>query len=157
MIKALFFTLFSINLFAQTIHFQESKYIDALNSSTKKTGYINFRENSIETSYENSDVVLLFEEDTLFIMKNEGTVEIDLTRDMPKKIYVTLLQAIYLDEISKLELYFEVQMKKDEIFLKPKSIVANYIKSINYKKTTKLEYLHINMLNNDRISIEQID
>lgn len=157
MIKALFFTLFSINLFAQTIHFQESKYIDALNSSTKKTGYINFRENSIKTSYENSDVVLLFEEDTLFIMKNEGTVEIDLTRDMPKKIYVTLLQAIYLDEISKLELYFEVQMKKDEIFLKPKSIVANYIKSINYKKTTKLEYLHINMLNNDRISIEQID
>ncbi|RXK05726.1 hypothetical protein [Halarcobacter bivalviorum] len=157
MIKALFFTLFSINLFAQTIHFQESKYIDALNSSTKKTGYINFRENSIETSYENSDVVLLFEEDTLFIMKNEGTVEIDLTRDMPKKIYVTLLQAIYLDEISKLELYFEVEKKKDEIFLKPKSIVANYIKSINYKKTTKLEYLHINMLNNDRISIEQID
>lgn len=112
MIKALFFTLFSINLFAQTIHFQESKYIDALNSSTKKTGYINFRENSIETSYENSDVVLLFEEDTLFIMKNEGTVEIDLTRDMPKKIYVTLLQAIYLDEISKLELYFEVEKKK---------------------------------------------
>ncbi len=157
MIKALFFTLFSINLFAQTIHFQESKYIDALNSSTKKTGYINFRENSIETSYENSDVVLLFEEDTLFILKNEGTVEIDLTRDMPKKIYVTLLQAIYLDEISKLELYFEVEKKKDEIFLKPKSIVANYIKSINYKKTTKLEYLHINMLNNDRISIEQID
>lgn len=157
MIKALFFTLFSINLFAQTIHFQESKYIDALNSSTKKTGYINFKENSIETSYENSDVVLLFEEDTLFIMKNEGTVEIDLTRDMPKKIYVTLLQAIYLDEISKLELYFEVEKKKDEIFLKPKSIVANYIKSINYKKTTKLEYLHINMLNNDRISIEQID
>ncbi len=157
MIKALFFTLFSINLFAQTIHFQESKYIDALNSITKKTGYINFRENSIETSYENSDVVLLFEEDTLFIMKNEGTVEIDLTRDMPKKIYVTLLQAIYLDEISKLELYFEVEKKKEETFLKPKSIVANYIKSINYKKTTKLEYLHINMLNNDRISIEQID
>ena len=76
---------------------------------------------------------------------------------MPKKIYYTLLEAIYLDDISNLEVYFEIEQKDNEVFLKPKSIVANYVKSINYKKTTKLEYLHINMLNNDRISIEQID
>ncbi|RXK12552.1 hypothetical protein CP965_08200 [Halarcobacter mediterraneus] len=157
MIKALFLTLFAINIFAQTIHFEESKYIDALDTSTKKTGYINFKEDSIETSYENSDEVLLFQEDTLFIKKKDETVEIDLNRDMPKKIYYTLLEAIYLDDISNLELYFEIEQKNDEVFLKPKSIVANYIKSINYKKNKKLEYLHINMLNNDRISIEQID
>ena len=157
MIKILFFTLFSINIFAQTIHFKESKYIDALNASTKKTGYITFKEEAIETSYENSSEVLLFQEDTLFIKKKDETIEIDLNRDMPKKIYYTLLEAIYLDDISNLKLYFEIEQKNSEIFLTPKSIVANYVKNISYKKTTKLEYLHINMLNNDRISIEQID
>jgi len=157
MIKILFIFLLCLNLFAQTIHFKESKYIDALDASTKKTGYITFKKEAIETSYENSDEVLLFQEDTLFIKKKDETIEIDLNRDMPKKIYYTLLEAIYLGDISNLELYFEIEQKDNEIFLTPKSIVANYVKNINYKKSKKLEYLHINMLNNDRISIEQID
>lgn len=157
MLKFLFILFSTISLFSQTINFKESKYIDALDSKVQKFGYINFNDDSIETSYKNSNEKLIFIDDTLYIKSIDKTQEIDLNRDMGKKIYFTLLEAIYSNDLTDLKLYFEVSKKNNEISLSPKSVVANYIKSIKFKKDKKLEYLHINMLNNDRIIIEQVD
>ena len=157
MIKGLLFISLCINLFSQTINFKESKHIDALKQTISKTGYINYKENSIETSYTNSDEILVFKDDTLFIKEGEETSEIDLNRDVGKKIYFTLIDAINSNDLSNLELYFEIKKQNNEILLNPKDMIANYIEEIRYKKEKKLEYLHINMANGDRITIEQID
>ena len=157
MIKVFIVLLLCINLFSKTIHFKESKYIEALAQSISKTGYIIYKKDSIETSYKSSDEILIFKEDTLFIKDKDKTTEIDLNRDIGKKIYFTILEAINTNNLSNLELYFEIEKENNEILLKPKEMVANYIKSITYKKEERLNYLHINMLNGDRISIEQID
>lgn len=157
MIKFFLPLIFFTSLFSQTINFQEVKYIDALGTQTKKFGTIEFNEEFIKSSYKNSDEVLLFKEETLFIKKGEQTQEIDLNRDMPKKIYFSILEAIYLDDLSNLELYFEIKKENSEITLSPKSVVAKYVKEIKFKKTSKLDFLKIYMLNNDRIEIEQIN
>jgi len=157
MLKTVLILLLCINLFSKTINFKESKYIEALDQSISKTGYITYKKDSIETSYKNSGEILIFKEDTLYIKDKEKSSEIDLNRDIGKKIYFTLLEAINTNDLSNLELYFEIKKEHNEILLKPKEIVANYLKNIKYKKEKKLEYLHINMLNGDRITIEQID
>ncbi len=145
------------SLFSQTINFKEEKYIEALETQTKKFGTIEFKEDSIKSTYKNSDETLLFKDETLYITKGSETQEIDLNRDMPKKIYFSVLEAIYLDDLSNLELYFEIEKNNNLITLKPKSVVANYVKEIKFKKTSKLDFLIIHMLNNDRIKIEQIN
>lgn len=157
MIKVFIIFLLCIDLFSKTIHFKESKYIEALGQSITKTGYIIYKKDSIETSYKNNDEILIFKDDTLFIKNEDKNTEIDLNRDIGKKIYFTILEAINTNDLSNLELYFEIKQQNNEVLLKPKDIIANYLQSIKYKKEEKLDYLHINMLNGDRISIEQID
>lgn len=155
MLKILFIISSAISLFSQTINFKETKYIDALDNEIKKTGYIHFGKDFIETSYINDEEVLLFKDEFLYIKKANESIEIDLNRDMAKKIYFTILEAIYLDDLTNLELYFEIKKENKKITLTPKSVVASYLKSIEFKKDKKLEFLIIYMLNNDRIRIEQ--
>lgn len=154
----LFIILFS-SLFSQTIKFRELKHISALEAEFKKTGYINFQKDFIETSYDNSDEVLFFQDDTLLIKEKDKLLKtIDLNQDMAKKIYYNILKSIYLDDLSSLELYFTVKKENGKIFLLPKSTIRNYLKDIEIKKKDKkLDFLIIHKPNKDWIRIEQLD
>lgn len=153
------FILFIIvlNLFSKTIEFKEEKYIEALETSIDNYGYINFKKDSIEVSYKNSNEVLIFKDDILLIKNTSNIEEIDLNRDLGKKIYFLLLNCIHTNDTSKLALYFKIKKDKKETLLIPKGQIANVIKKIFFKKEKILKYLQINMQNKNRIRIEQIN
>ncbi|MDD2640641.1 MAG: hypothetical protein PHS65_06570 [Arcobacteraceae bacterium] len=150
--------LFSVTVFAKNIHFLEEKYYEALDSTFKKTGNINFLKNSIEISYDGDESVLKYKDDLLVIQGTETEKVVDLTQKPVVKMFFILLKAVYFDNREIFESYFTIKKTKEFILLKPHGSVSSYIDVVRYKKiNNKLEFLQINLRNKDRIRIEEIE
>lgn len=158
MIRVLFLIMISIlSIFAQTFHFKEQRYIYAIDNSTFKKGHIYFKEDVIIVTYENTQKAFHYYDDKLFIKEKEHTTQVDLEQQLATKIFFLILEAIFQDKPDNLELFFTIEQNAQETLLRPKEVLSNYISSITYKKEETLKFLNIQLLNNDRIIIEQID
>lgn len=156
MSKIILFIFLIINIFyAKEINFTQTKYINALDSSFKKYGFIKISKNELILKYSNEDKIIHFKEDNILIL-NKGKEEIlEYDKNIKLQIFYKLITSIYNNNTSSLENNFKV-LKKDDITLVPKEYIKNIIHKIKYKKENeKLKYLDIYFTNKDRISIVQ--
>lgn len=157
MFKVLLLAIFTLFLNAETIHFQEEKYIEVVGNSFYKKGTLEFKNNSIKLQYNNSNKVLKYQNDTLTLL-NEGQEEpIDQNVQTMLKMVFLLIQSIYYDDMETLKDFFTIKLNQQEIELLPKENLSSYIKTIHFRKNSSLEYLSIKMQNGNITTIKQID
>ncbi len=142
-------------LLSDTIHFRENRYIYALNKKVVKNGVIASSKDSLTISYEKNAQKLLYKKESLTIVNHRGTKVIDLNKDIVTKLFFVVLQAIFHDDKKQLKQFFVIESKGAQRILYPKELASSRITKIIYKKSNKLDYLHIYLKNQDRISIEQ--
>jgi hypothetical protein len=140
------------------MYFSESKYYEALETTFNKKGKIHFLKNKIEINYEGDDTLLTYSNDILITKKGETIKTLDLTKNPSVKMFFVLFEAIYFDKKEILQSYFEMKKKGKAVEMLPHKNIAHYIKNVQYKKTNKkLDFLQINLSNEDRIRIEEIE
>ena len=143
---------------AQTMHFSEAKYYDALGTTFNKKGKIRFLKDKIKINYEGDDTLLIYSDNILITQKGETTKTVDLTKEPSIKMFFVLFEAIYFDKKKILQSYFEMKKKDKMVEMTPHKNISDYIKNVQYKKTNKkLDFLQINLSNEDRIRIEEIE
>jgi len=143
---------------AQTMHFAEAKYYDALGTTFNKKGKIHFLKDKIKINYEGDDTLLIYSDDSLITKNGNNVKTLDLTKEPSIKMFFILFEAIYFDKKKILQNYFEVKKKGKMVEMMPHKNISDYIKNVQYKKThKKLDFLQINLSNEDRIRIEEIE
>ncbi len=152
----IYFLLTLTLLLPDTIHFRENRYIYALNKTVVKTGIITSSEDSLTVAYDKSGQKLLYDGESLTIADRRGTKVIDLNRDIVTKLFFVLLQAVFHNDEKQLKQFFTIESRGSQRILYPRELASGHITKIIYKKSNKLDYLHIYLKNQDRISIEQI-
>ena len=142
---------------AQTIYFSEEKYYEALESTFNKKGEIHFLKDKIEVKYDGDDTLLTYSDDLLITKKGTTIKKLDLTNKPSVKMFFVLFEAIYFEKKEILQTYFSIQKKGKAVEMLPHKNIADYIENVQYKKTNKkLDFLQINLSNDDRIRIEEI-
>ena len=154
---AIFLLLLLSMLAADNIHFKEQRYIYALNKTLSKEGTISFDKKGLAIIYAKSGQKLSYRQDSLVITDKSQQKIIDLKQDIVTKLFFVVLQAIFHDNKKQLKQFFTIESKGTQHILLPKELASKRITKIIYKKSDKLDYLHIYLKNRDRISIEQID
>ncbi len=144
-------------LFAESIPFQEKRYIYALNNTIIKNGTINSSKNDLTILYSNGGQELTYAGNRLIITGKGKTKVIDLDKDIVTKLFFVVLQAIFHDDREHLKRFFTIESKGTQRILHPKELASRRIVKIVYKKSEKLDYLHIYLKNRDSISIEQVN
>ena len=139
-IVLLFLLLLSLNADEK---FKESRYIYAIEKQIHYEGAISFTEDLIEITYEKpkKENISYSRDDTLAY----------------KRYFFTLLKAIYSEDETLLEEFFEIQKESQKTILLPKERAQDYIKKVEFKKSKKgLDFLKIMMQNSDWILIETL-
>lgn len=152
------FLLFSCTmLLAETIPFEEKRYIYALNSTIIKKGEIDASKDDLTIRYSSGGQKLIYTKNRLTITGQGKTKVIDLDKDIVTKLFFVVLHAIFRDDREQLMRFFTIESKGTQRILYPKELASKRIVKIIYQKSDKLDYLHIYLKNQDRISIEQVN
>lgn len=139
------------------MYFSEAKYYEALESTFHKKGKIHFLKDKIEINYEGDDTLLTYSNDMLITKKGNKITTLDLTTKPSVKMFFVLFEAIYFDKKEILQSYFVMKKKGNTIVMLPRKNISHTIETVQYKKTNeKLDFLQINLSNEDRIRIEEI-
>jgi len=149
-------SFFLIVLNASIIHFEEEKYIEVLDNSIRKQGTLEFLEDTIKLKYKNSKRTLIYKDDNLDIIIGDEVQTIDLNNQVSLKILFLLMQSIHYNDIEMIEEYFAITKEKNLTILTPKENIKNYIKLVEFKKSTHLEFIKIYMYNKNIITIREI-
>lgn len=146
-----------VNLFAQTIEFEEEKYIISLETSVYKHGTIEFNNNFTKVLYKNTSKEFLFFDDYLLIKDNDNEQKFDYEEKIELSLFAKLINLIYKNESENIEEFFKVEKNEDKsINLIPNEYLKNTISKIEYKKDENiLKYLKIYFKNGDYIKIVQ--
>lgn len=123
--------------------FKETRYIYAIDQTIEYEGEITFKEGEIRIFYMKPQVqnISYFEED----------------EDPIKQSFFLILRSIREGNDGLLEEFFEAKKEEDKTVLLPQGILKDFIKKVEYKKDgKKLEFLQIQMQNDDRIKIETV-
>ncbi len=157
MYKIVLLALFSCSILsAERIDFKEKRYLYSLNKTIIKKGTIDASKSELTIFYQNGKK-LIYKEDLLTITNRGKQKVIDLNEDFVMKLFFVVLQDIFQDDIEQLKKFFTIESKGVERILHPKELASKRIVKIVYKKSEKLDYLHIYLKNKDRISIEQVN
>jgi hypothetical protein len=141
---------------AQTINFNESKYISALEMESKKYGTIIINSNYLQLSYKEDTKTLSFFNDKIIKYENNATEALAYEDHPELEIFYKLLKFIYTDELTQIEEYFKIEKEKNLTKLIPNDYISNVIEIIEFRKKKKiLEVLEIFFTNEDRIRIVQ--
>jgi hypothetical protein len=158
MYKLLFIFLSLIHLNgSDIINFQEEKYIDIIGESFLKKGTLEFDNKKIKLQYKGSDKVLIYKEDTLILKESNEIKSIDLKEKEHLKMIFLLIEAIYKDDMEILKEFFILSKEDTRNILKPTGTLKNYINYVAFKKNKTLEFIIIDMKNQNKTTIRQID
>lgn len=155
--KLLLFLFSASLLWGQTIHFNEEKYIHALNNTLSKKGTLSFINESVILQYAHSNKKLIYNKDTLSIQLNGKTQTLDLNNQMALKMVFLLIQSIHTNNTHLLHEYFTVEQKKGITSLFPKASISSYIEFVQFKKDSKLHFMTIEMSNKNKTTIREIN
>lgn len=152
MILPVFMTL----VLSNEVKFNETKYINAVDLEVSKKGTLIFDKDFTKLSYENEKTSFKFKENNILQIKDDKETILSYDENLELSIFSTLINAIYKDDLEKLEDFFEIKKGKEEIVLIPNDYISSVIDKIAYKKTAKnLDFLTIYFTNEDRINIVQ--
>lgn len=150
------FILFFTFIQAQTISFNESKYISALELTTQKVGTIDFSQEYLQVTYKQEDKTLTFFEDIIIQDTKNSKEELSYEDNLGLEIFYKLIKAIYSNKFDDIKEYFEISYKKDLTILTPDDYIGSVIEKIEFRKNKEfLEHLEISFTNEDRINIVQ--
>ncbi|MAD41091.1 MAG: hypothetical protein CL623_01695 [Arcobacter sp.] len=152
MILSVFMTL----VLSNEVKFNETKYINAVDLEVSKKGILVFDKIFTKLSYENEETSFKFQVDNILQIKDDKETILSYDENLELSIFSTLINAIYKDDLEKLEEFFEIKKEKEETVLIPDDHISSVIDKITYKKTAKnLDFLNIYFTNEDRINIVQ--
>ena len=138
------------------VKFNETKYINAVDLEVSKKGILVFDKNFTKLSYEKEETSFKFRVDNILQIKGDKETILSYDENLELSIFSTLINAIYKNDLEKLEEFFEIKKEKEEIVLIPNDYISNVIDKIEYRKTSKnLDFLNIYFTNEDRINIVQ--
>lgn len=158
MFRVFLVCFFMIFVNAETIHFQEEKYIEVIGNSFYKKGTLEFEDTRIKLQYNNSDKILIYDNDSLVLVEKEQQIKLDQDKQIVIKMVFLLIGSIYHNDMQTLEEFFTINPKENETLLIPKEGVSRYIQTIRFsKKNQRLNYLEFIMQNGDITTIKQID
>ncbi len=123
--------------------FKESRYIYAIDKTLEYEGEITFKKSSVEIAYTKP--------------KEEKIIYLEDDENRQKRAYFMILKAIYSEDITLLKEFFEMKEEESKTLLLPFGVLGDYMRQVEFKKVGRdLEYLKIQMQNEDWIEIETI-
>ena len=141
---------------ANEVKFDETKYINAIDLEVKKKGTLLFDKEFTKLSYSNESTSFKFQKENILQIKNDKEKILQYEENLELTIFNTLINAIYKNDLEKLEEYFEISKEKEKIVLNANDYISSVIDKIEYKKTSEnLEFLNIYFTSEDRIEIVQ--
>lgn len=148
--------LFFTYIQAQTINFNESKYISALELTTQKVGTIDFSQDYLQVTYKQEAKTLTFFEDIIIQDTKNSKEELSYEDNLGLEIFYKLIKAIYSNKFDDIKEYFEISYEKNLTILTPDDYIGSVIEKIEFRKNKEfLEHLEISFTNEDRINIVQ--
>ena len=159
MFKILFlFLLSTLFLLANPIKFKEEKYINALQSSIYKNGFLKIEENFIEINYKEDNKAFIFYNDHIILKTKEKEDTLKYEENIELSVFLKLIKCIYKNQPEDLKEYFDITNEDKKTILMPNEYLSNVIQKIEFKKNNeKLEFLKIYFVNEDWINIVQIN
>jgi len=157
--KILFFiSLLTTIVFSQKILFNETKYIYALDNEFTKNGTLNIDKNKVTLHYNNSEKNMIYTAENIQIITKNNTKTFTHEESVEYNLFFQLVLGIFTNNTTLLLDNFTIETEKNIITLLPNEYLASVIKNIKYEKNNdKLKYLTINFINQDRITIEEIE
>jgi hypothetical protein len=159
MFKISLFIFLTINiLFSKEVHFNETKYIYALDNKFNKVGTLNIEESKVTLHYNNSDKNIVYTNENIKIITQEITEVYTHEESIEYNLFFQLVQGIYTNNTTLLNENFTIKKNNHTTTLLPNEYLSSVIENIEYEKNNeKLKYLKINFTNQDRITIEEIE
>ena len=151
------FCFLFLNLNASIINFQEEKYIEVIDNTVYKKGTLEFKDKKISLKYNNSNRILIYENDSLIINDGDDTQSIDLNKQVTLKMIFLLIESINNNDLKALQEYFEVSTKNKITNLNPKDSLSNYIENVEFKKDKKLDFITIKMTSGNITTIRELN
>jgi len=152
------FFLFSLSLFAQSFHFQEIRYSNALERSKTLEGDISFLKNGLLINYTDEKQTLEYINAKLVYTKDEKVVTLDDKSAQRIKQYFYILILLHDTNEKGLEEDFIVKKDAQTLLLTPKTMIKNFIKKIKLTKEKKeLKSVQLILNNGDLITINIVN
>ncbi len=143
-------------LLSKEVHFNETKYIYALDNEFTKNGTLNIDKNKVTLHYDNSEKNVIYTAKNIQIITKKNTETFAHEESVEYTLFFQLVLGIYTNNTTLLLDNFTIESEKNIITLLPNEYLASVIKNIKYEKNNdKLKYLTINFINQDRITIEE--
>ncbi len=155
--KYVFILLFLSNiLFSKEVHFNETKYIYALDNKFSKVGTLNIEDAKVTLHYKNSDKKVIYTDENIQIITSNTTEIYTHEESLEYNIFFQLVLGIYTNNTSQLGENFTLKQDKNLVTLIPNEYLSSVIETIEYEKNNNtLKFLKINFTNQDRITIEE--
>lgn len=146
--------IFSTSMFAQSFHFQEIRYNNALDKSKTLEGNISFVKNGLLIDYTDKKQSLHYINAILEYTKDEKIITLDEKNAQRIKEYFDILILLHDADEKKLEEDFIVEKDAQTLLLTPKTIIKNFIKKIKLtKEKNELKSVQLILNNGDLITI----
>jgi hypothetical protein len=156
-ISLLLFIIINI-LFSKEVHFNETKYIYALDNTFNKVGSLNIQKNKVTLHYNNSDKNIIYSEENIQIITEDSKEVFTHEESIEYNLFFQLVLGVYTNNTTLLNENFTIKKSNHTTTLIPNEYLSSVIKNIEYEKDNeKLKYLKINFVNQDRITIEEIE
>lgn len=143
-------------LFADTINFEEERYVASLQKSIFKKGSLEIRDDFIELSYRGEDKIYDFYDDYVILKSSTQEQKYSYDEKMELNLFVKLIRLIYENKKESVDEFFSFKKDGDTILLEPKEQLSRHIQKIEYKKLKNvLVFLKISFKNDEWIKIVQ--
>lgn len=154
------FLLFvAISLKAESLAFNETRYINALDKTLTLSGIISFDNESIKITYkEPQQKTILYRDEILTIDDGKNSKTISITSEPVMGYFFMVIKAIHDENHTLLDTFFTTEYFDTYTKLTPKELVAKYVQEVLfYKNKENLKFLKMVATSQDRIEIEVLD
>lgn len=154
----LLISLFTFELFAQTISFTEGKFVDSLELYTYRDGNVTYAEDKTTVAYKDGRTIVKTDNNvTVYDDENEVLTTIDLLVRPEIGLYFSLTKALFQKDFELLKENFEIKkVDKNKFEFIPKDDVGKFIEKLelNLDKDDVVKILKLEFTNGDKIKIE---
>jgi hypothetical protein len=146
-----------ISLYAQTLNFKETKFVEALELYTYRDGNISYDDTKTIVKYRDGKTITKVESTlTVHNDENELLTTIDLNKKPEVALYFRLSKALFTKKFESLKENFKIEEKDKKYQFEPiddtKEVVSSIELSLNADES--VDFFIINFTNRDTIKIE---
>jgi hypothetical protein len=147
-----------ISIYAQTVNFKETKYVEALELYTYRDGNVSYDETKTIVRYQDGKTITKIDSNlTVHNQKNELLTTIDLNKKPEVALYFSLTKALFSKDFDGLKESFEIKKLKDKQYhFLPKGDTKRVVSRIELvlNQDDSINFFTIGFTNKDTIKIE---